>query len=470
MSYEIPRIVSISGRTIQIAHLDLPSQPLTYLLTASSAGDTALTVIDNVGFADTNLILIGELGREQTEIRSVNGAITSGSSMTSTTTVFAHPAGSPIRKLVFNQLKVYGNSTNTSSGATLIATIDIQVNAPHTTYVNAGTEYNYYFVLPYDSINAVTSDSYSDGVAKTTGYNPSNVGSLIKSALDSTKKEKGGVITDEWFMSEINNCLRFVAGKLKHWSTLESFDYVLGQTVRGTFSYTMPTDIDDPNSNKSILGVRVGSGEDLTYIDKRELETKQEGVIKTQVTTQAIATDTTLAIDNSYDFADSGSVDVFVSGTKYTLTYTGVTRSATAGVLTGIPATGTGSITVTIPVDTYVWYGENEGLPLYYTIFDGVLQLEPMPDATYDKLNVYLDYFTSRTLVNSAGDTVETARYDMVKHWLCFKLHSLDNASGKLDLQDGDWVMFNSILTDNIRKETTSQKFKMKFRHNGITY
>lgn len=470
MAYETPRIISVSGRTIKIAHLDLPSQPLTYLLSATAATDTSFTVLDNVGFADTNLVLIGELGREQTEIKKVNAAVTSGTAMTLTTTTFPHPSGSPLRRVLFNQWIIYGNSTNTTVGATSVATVDMQVNAPNTTYVNTSTEYAYYFVVPYDSINSVTGDAYSDGVSKTTGYAPTSVGSLIVSALDSTRKEKGGIITDEWFMREINDCLRFVSGKLKHWSTLESFNYPLGQTSRGNFSFSMPSDIEDPNSIKSILSVRVGGGTNLKYIDKRELNNQNLELAITQVTTQATSGQTTLAINNSYDFADSGSVDVFISGTKYTITYTSVTRSTTAGVLNGVPASGTGSISVTIPVGTYVFQNAIEGTPSYFTVFDGLLQISPMPDTSSDNQNVYLDYFTSRTLVNSAGDIIETQRYDMVKHWLCFKLRSLDNASGKLDLQDGDWAMFNTILTDNIKKETTSQKHKMKFNVNRISY
>lgn len=78
------------------------------------------------------------------------------------------------------------------------------------------------------------------------------------------------------------------------------------------------------------------------------------GVKKTQVRTQATAGATTLEIDNSYDFLDTGSVTVFLDGDLHEITYTGVTRSATAGVLTGIPAAGTGSITETIAVDTNV--------------------------------------------------------------------------------------------------------------------
>ena len=469
MAYEVPRILSVNSRVIKVSHLDLPSQPVTYLLTAMAALDTSMTVIDNAGFSDNDLLLIGELGVDGTEIKDITAAVTAGTALTCVAVTFAHPAGTPIRRLSFNQWKLYGTTTNTFAITNLLggAAINIQVAAPYTTYVNTGTEYAYYWAVAFDSVNSITGNN-SDGVAST-GYTLDSVGSLINSALTSTKKEKGSIITDEWFFKEINDCLRYITGKLKHWSFLQSFNYSLGSSVRGSYIYTMPTDAEDKNTNKSILDVRVGTDEGLTYVDKKELEKEQEGVAYTQVTTQAVATDTTLAIDNSYDFADSGSVDVFISGTKYTITYTGVTRSTTAGVLTGIPAAGTGSITVTLPVDTNVWQGEDEGQPLYFTVYDGSLYIWPLPDASYDYKNVSLDYWTSRTLVNSSGDVIEPPRYDAVKHWLCFKLHALDNASGKLDFNDGDWILFNEILKDMIRTECSGQKFKWRRLVNRIS-
>jgi hypothetical protein len=469
MAYEIPRIISVSGRTIKIAHLDLPTHPLTYLLSDLAASGTTLTVIDNIGFENTNLIQIGELGAKGTEIKKVNAAVTGGTSLTSTAVTFAHSAGTPIRKVLFNQWKIYGTTTNTYATDNLIATVDMTVDAPYTTYVNTGTEYTYYWATAYDSLNSVTGQN-SDSVAAATGYALNTVGSLIESSLRSTKKEKGGQITDEWFFEEINNGLRFIVGKLKHWSFLQNFDYALGSSLRGSFQYTMPTDIDDVNTLKSILGVRVGTDDNLTFKDKREWEELLEGVVYTQVRTEAVAGQTTLNVDNSYDFADSGSVDVFVSGTKYTLTYTGVTRSTTAGVLTGIPASGTGSITVTIAVDTNVWQGEDEGHPIYFTVYDGYLKIWPLPDASYDYKNVTMDYWTGRTLVNSASDVIEPSRYDLIKHWLCWKLRALDNASGKLDFNDGDWIMFDVILKDTIRREISGQKFEYKRGVNKITY
>jgi len=463
--YEKPRIISASGRIIKIAHLDLPAQPVTYLLSDVAVAGTTLTVLDNAGFADNNVLLVGKLGYKSTEIKQVDAAVVAGTSITSSAVTFAHSAGTPITKLLFDQFKIYGTATDTYATTNLVATVDIAVDAPHTVYVNASVEYAYYWATAYDSLNTVTGVN-SDSILVSTGYPPNSVGYLINSALEDTKKKKGGVITDEWFFRQINEGAEFIAGKLKHWSFLQNFDYSLGTSLRGAFEFTMPTDIGDKNTIKSILGVRVGTDDNLTYLDKREWETKLEGVALTEVTTEAAAADTELEIDNSYDFADSGSVDVFISGTKYTYDYGDITFSTTAGILEDIAAT---EITVTTPVDTNVWQGEDEGQPEYFTVYDGKIFIYPLPDATYDYKNITMDYWTSRTLVDSASDTIEPPRYDALKEWLNFKLRGLDNASGKLDFNDSGFVMFNNIVNTMISKEISGQKFKWKRTVNKIT-
>ena len=367
---------------------------------------------------DEQKIVIGELGKEQSEIKVVDAAVTAGTSLTSTAVTFAHSVGASIRRILFDQWRIYGNSTNTTVGATLVATIDVQVDAPFTTYVNTSTEYNFYFALPYDSAASLTSTTYSDGVSNTTGYADNSIGSLFESALEANNAKIGQKITQTFLYQEANDCLHYIAHKLKRWSNLQSFDYVLGQALRGTYSFTMPSDAQDVNSPKSVLGIRVGGSQNLRYLDKRDWENQLVDSIRTQVRTEGAIGATTLEIDNSYDFADSGSVNVYVSGTLQTITYTGVTRSATAGVLTGVPASGTGSITATIPVDTNVWYGENEGSPSYFTVYDGDIYIWALPDSANDNMNVYLDYYTTKTSVDSPADTIEFPRYDAVKHWL----------------------------------------------------
>ena len=195
-----------------------------------------------------------------------------------------------------------------------------------------------------------------------------------------------------------------------------------------------------------------------------------EGVLVTEVRTQASANDTSLALDNSYDFADSGTATVYVSGTRYDLTYTGVTRSTTAGVLTGIPASGTGSISVTIAVDINVWQNPSEGEPSVFGVWDGSLYIWPLPDANFDNLNLYLDYYTVRTVVNSAGDSIEGSRYDAVKHWLVAEIRAQSNAMGRMDLNDPDWQKFLAIVSDLVRLEVSGQKRKWKPKINRVDY
>lgn len=471
MAYEKPRILSVTGRTILIDHLELPNQPKSYTVSDASAAAVSLTVLDNVGFAENQLIMIGLLGAKKTEIKKISASVTAGTTLSVTALTFQHEGGTPVQRVLFNQWKIYGNSSNTTSGATLIATIDTTPDAPYTTYVNSGTEYAYYFVLPYDSYNTVTGDDYSDGISASTGYAENTVGYVATAAIQDVKAEKSDLITNDKIIREINECLRYMKGKLKRWSALESFDYVLGQTTRGTHRYSLPSDMESTNNNQSILDVRIGGEHGLTYADKKELERLKEDCLETTVRTQAVATDTSLNVVNSYDFPDSGSVTFYKSGTKYTITYTGVTRSATVGVLTGIPATGDGSITVTIPVNTNIYSGEIEGIPTHYTVYDGYLEIWPLPDSTYDNLNVYLDYFTTRDTVNSYSDTLSGFRSDAVKPWLRWKIRSItSNATGKLDMQDGDFLLFSAILKDQIRLETTGQKFKMKPKINKISY
>ena len=396
--------------------------------------------------------------------------VTYGTTIACSALTFPHPLNCVVRKVLFNQWKVYGNTTNTSVGAVLLATIAMQVDAELTTWVNTGTEYAYYFVLPYDSFNSLDGDAYSDGITASTGYGYDTVASLIRTALKQSKAVIDEQVTTEFLKDEINACLRFISGKLKHWSPLQSFNYSLGYSQRGSYEFSMPTDIEDKNTNKSILDVRLGNLNTLIYQDKKEWINQQNKVAKTQVRTQATAGDTTLEIDNSYDFADSGTVKVYISGTQYTISYTGVTRSQTAGVLTGVPATGDGSITVTIAVDTNVWQNESEGIPTYFTVYEANLLIWPLPDSAHDNFNLSMDYYSQRTAVTTDSDVIEFPRYDAVKHWLIWKIRSTNNSAGSLDFEDGDYKMFNTILIDMIKKELTGQKYKWQPKINKITY
>lgn len=461
MAYEKLRIINASGRTIRVEHPELPGAPNTALTATVSATGTSLTVADNTGLAQNDFILIGKPGSERSEAVRVSAAVTRGTALTVTAVVFDHPKDAAITKVPFDQVRIYGNSTDDTGTATLIDTVDIKWDEPFTTYINTGTEYAYYYAIGYDS-NAASEFTFSDGIPVVWAEN--TFGKAIDMAFQNAKMERG-VVSVDWLFRQAENCLRKITGKLRHWSFLQVFDYSLGAVVRGTYSLSAPSDIEDPNSPKSVLGFRIGASEDLIYKDKGEFESLQEDVVRTQVRTEASANDTTLEIDNSYDFADSGSVDVFVSGTKYTITYTGVTRSTTAGVLTGIPSSGTGSISVTIPVDTDVWQNVEEGSPTYWSVWNGNFYFWPLADSSHDYTNALLDYYSKKTTVDQYSDAIDGPRYDAVEHYLTAALRSRNNEDGKMDLDDPDYLMYLQCVADMVVNEDSGQKHKFKYRN-----
>jgi hypothetical protein len=169
------------------------------------------------------------------------------------------------------------------------------------------------------------------------------------------------------------------------------------------------------------------------------------------VRTQASVGATSLLIDNSNDFDDTGSVSVYIAGVKYNITYTGVTRSQTAGVLTGVPASGEGSVAVILPIGTAVWQKEDEGQPNFYTVRNGVIEFWPLVSSQYDDQNVYLDYNTVASIVNSESDTIDFQRFDMLKAYLTWRIWCKSDNNGLLDLNNGYYQQYKERLNDAIR-------------------
>lgn len=436
----------------------------TYLSADMSIG-TAMTVKSQKGFhATTNQpIIIGELGRETTELVESTTSSSPSTITLASTSIFAHNAGDPVYLIKFNQIEFSRAATLTGTKSTLTANSGLySIQPDKIEFILDETEFTsgFYFVRFKESVGGTFSD-YSDGIQIGT-WTRNSVGYIIDRALSNLELALSEKITlwdcYEW----INNGLTHIQGKLKRWPEHYSYNAVLGQTSRGTNLVAMPTDAYDTETNKSLIAVRIGDNDKLTYLDPVLFDAQLGATKMTQVTTQASANDTTLAIDNSYDFADSGSVNVFISGTKHNITYTGVTRSATAGVLTGVPASGTGSITVTIPVDTYVWQDETEGIPEWFTVRNGNLEWWPLTDANEDNQNIYGDYSKVVTKVDTDGDTIDLQRADMIQSYLTWRIKMKAKNDGELDIKDGYYNEFRERLSDAIRTLPSNNRFPMK--------
>lgn len=441
----------------------------TFLTADVAATGTTLTVKDIDGFAINHFLVIGELGEETCEIVKVHAS--SAPSGTSITLIaggveFAHAAGTRVRRIQYNQIELSHASTVAGSKSVL-ATVDIQTDQLVQAYTDTTQSTGYYFVRFKDA-TASTFGSYCDPVPYG-GADEDTVGYMIERALRDNEVRLSETVTREDCYAWLTEGIRLFQGKQRHIANGLVSDYVLGQTARGSNVISLPSNIYDTTSNRSIKSVRIHDRE-LDWRDPEEFALLMDEVSKTQVRTEAVAGATTLEIDNSYDFADDGTVRVYVSGVQYEITYTGVTRSGTAGILTGIPASGDGAITVTIPVDTYVWQDETEGTPFYFTVRNGSLEYLPLVDSTYANKNIDIDYWTIVTAVNSDGDTIELQRYDMLLDYLRWRIKMKTKNNGDLDMKDGFYQSFKEKLNDAIRTSRSPFKHRMRPNLNKVNY
>lgn len=458
----------------------------TYITTATiGASSTTLTVANIVGFAVNQILLIEDLGTENAEIVLTHASSApSGTTVTlSAAVVKTHPVGSKVRVILFNQIELKRGTTTVAASATaLTVATTTNTNPPSSlgsglVAVDATTRIQrvgtvefttgYFFARYNDSIHS-TFGSYTDALIYG-GWSSNTVGYLVDRGLrDSGVYELSDKIRLVDCYEWVNDCLKLIQGKLKRWPEHYSYNAVLGQLQRGDNTTAMPTDAYDLETNKSIIALRVGDDAKLQYLSPGDFENQLTDVRHTGVTTQASVGATSLAIDNSYDFEDSGYIAVYIANVRYAIRYTAVTRSATAGVLTGIPASGTGSITVIVPVATDVWQNETEGTPVWFTVRNSVIETWPLADGAHDNMNLYGDYAKVAISVDSSGDTINLQRFDMVQAFLTWRMKMKNQSNAVLDMQDGFYLQYKERLNDAIRTLPSNNLFRIRPSVNRI--
>jgi hypothetical protein len=437
-------------------------RPKTYLNSSLAAGVGAITVFSISGFVVGNYyVLIGGIGAGNSELVKIHASTApTGTTITlAANTVNAHDANEPVYFVLFNQWDFYNAPTiGGVKSATGLGKKAIDPTKKWTICSDATNTSGYAFVQPYNS--AGTSTPYGALVfsagAPYANADWNTVEYICNEALRETKQSYGedeNGLTPDYLLSQINECLRDIRRSKKKVSWTQSFAYDLGQTARGVFRYSLPTDIYDKYNFGLIEGIRLGGQQDLNLVTPEEFFNEIIRDLRfTQVRTAAGVGDTTLEINNSYDFEDSGTITV---GSQ-TITYTGVTRSATAGVLTGIPASGTGSITAVIAIDDFIFQNAVEGKPTYATIFNGYLWIYELPNSTWDNYNIKIDYFKTITKVSEMSDVIDYLQYDLIKNWLKWKIHSFAKNDGVDDLQDSSFLLYSAGKKELIQKDRVS--------------
>lgn len=460
-----PSIISIQGSTIRIAHPDISQYTRTFLISPFIAGASSASLADNDNFENTNVFILGEVGDEKTEEGTVNTSVTRGTSIgvayTTPTTRFSHELDTPVTRIFERQIRIFGNSVASESGSpATIATIDITWGKDATEYtdVSSAVPYAYYYVKFYDG---TTLSEVSDFVSGT-GLTYNSAEKFIQSALDITNSKIDDLITREFLVRCVQDCQDSITqfidnrGLKKDWSfeIVENATSIPLTTMENSYSLSGLTyAFKYPNSNHGIINIRIGNNYPITYFPISEYDEWMEGKTKTTVATQAAIGATSLVLADSSEFADDGSV---IAGVD-TLTYTA--NNKTTNTLSGIPASGTGSITATKIVGSTVWQGVSGGLPQHYTIFNGRILFDVPVSTTYSFLKVKIRYYKALTRITEPSDTTEIPFTNIFQYYIAAKIlmrkGRLQEADAYL-LKFSEGVFSNAKADKSYAAETTS--------------
>ncbi len=428
-----------------------------------ASGVSAITVYSISQFAINLVLLIGEYGNEGSEIIKTHASTApTGFTITlASSTTKSHSKDTPVYIIDYDQIE-FSHADTLTGGKTLLGSspyaIDPEEDEMH--YNDTTSTSGYYFTRYKNSITSDYSD-YSDAIPYD-GLPVNTVGYAIDTAMNELSARFTEKLTFGMLIGFAIQMLHLVRGKLKSWSKYQEFDYNVGTMSQGVRRYAMPSTIYDPNSNRSILNLRVGKEFPITYIDRSEYLQATEGTAYTEVATEAAVSATSLVLDDTSDLPDSGSIDVYVSGTKYTIEYTDNTKS------TNTLTVGSDQITVILPVDSPVWYGVEENDPQYYSVWDGYIYPWPMITSTYEGENLTMDFNTDIETIDSQMDYIYGTKFDMLIPYLKWKIRAIVENSGKEDLKDLSYQEFRELLADSLKNDYLAEIDSFQPRGNVV--
>lgn len=461
--YSKPKILGIEGNTIRIAQpTEVDGSIQTYLTADEVAGaTTSINVLDSSGLSDNDILRWGQYGEKTCELKSINDGSIADTSFTTTATTFAHSKGTQLTKVLYDQFYVYGCDTATGEKSSIATGQSIQASEPFSSYTITGTTYNYYFIRFYNSQASTPFYSdYSDAIPAT-DFSYNSVSAIKRDAAEEINVDissnKSDIINHNFLTRQINLCLEDIRSKRNRWSWMQNFDYDLGNLSFGLRRIALPSDIYDSNTNRSVLGIRIGDNQILKYIGWKEYQDLIQNTAHTTVATDASAGDTSLVCTDTTDFSSTGSI--YVGTQTSAIAYT----ANSSNTLT----VATDQITATATSGTDVWQGISTGQPLYYTVAGGYIYFYPVSDSSWDSQNIYIDYYKVATNVNSDEDEIEAIRYSAVRYWLIWKMLNKKKQFNEGSLYKKE---YDKIINEMLLKEVSNVVHRFAPAKNNINY
>lgn len=444
-------------KQVSISNANLMSEmPQTYLVGDTAAGVSSITVKNITGFAINQILIIGEIGNEGTEmIKTHTSTAPTGSTITlGANTVFAHSAGTQIRVMIYDQVRI--SSAATIGGIqTILDTIYVTMDNDYTTFTDNTLTTGYYYSRFVNSLTgaySIDSDAIPVG-----GYTPLSARLIIDNALEMINKESSPLLNDTFCYHQLNNCQEEVLREYKRWSFLQVFAYGLGELTTGQWKIALPINCDDQNTNKTIWNFKIGVESNMAWVDRQKWNDIIKGIAHTTLVSNIVVGAGTVTLTDSSDFGDGGSI--YVGENIYGFNV----NNRTTNTLTLET-----SATTTNTAGEDVFQNATLGLPRYWTVYDGYVYFYPVLGSTYNNKNAYLDYYKVMTVITNDTDQIVLTDPTVAQYYLAWKMMLRIN-NGVED--NGSKGMYLNYITRREKlktKEVLGRSFSFKPQLNQI--
>lgn len=443
------------GVELFLSFPEIQDEQRTFLDADCVAGATSLSA-NGINFADTQYIVIGQPGALKTEIVKISGTPTA-TAITVGATSFPHSRGDIVRYIPYNQITAEWSPDGVTF--TPVTAFGIRADSSES-YLNRPSDPSTYSYR-YRFNNGASFSEYS-AITPATGYADNTIGAIKRHALREMGETLGDLITDQ----DLNDWLQQARRQMDQmpqvlrWTFRTKFNTIIGQAIAGAYTVSAPADLRDRNTYKNILGLTFGrQNRPCVYQPVVRFNQNYLNVAHSTLNGAVNFGDTTIVLDSTHDFDDSGSISVAGNavGTLHSdIAYTANDRSTnTLSGVTGVPAAGY--------VDGLdVWQNANfMGLPTAYTIDAGRIRFD-VP--FYDKLDgrdIIMDYYSTIPPITSDNQAFDEPFYDEYTAWLKWKI-AYKKANGKIDRDsNSDYKDWMEGVAKVIAQETGGQRVWM---------
>lgn len=389
----------IANRTLLSSNLSLTEGQVQARMTADKAAASGAITVDNIsGFSVGKYILLGNFGEPTAEIIRIHAATApTGTTITlASNTVFDHFSDTPVTLINYNQVE-FSRATTLTGSKSVLATQAIEADRLESGYVDLTNSTGFAFVRFKNSSDSVYS-SYSTGVSYS-GLSYLSVSEIVKNACDNCGLNIGDAYASEsQLLNDANRCqdeitkLDWVQEIVKDSSSLaatENEDTYALSSLTNTIKYT--------GTAQAIKSVLFGS-DILKQIDPDDMDEIKSGTTKSYLNGAVSQYATSIVLDDSSEFADSGYVTVG------SLTFAYTTNTVSTNTLSGISAS---AITSALSDNASVWQGSTNGYPTKYCVLDGNIILDAPVDTEYVGYKIKITYLKEMSQFTEFADTVE---------------------------------------------------------------